>query len=51
MEVDGEKARSVKRFYATREEIRESVITFLEYIAEIPEKVLQRPSQVHMSKI
>lgn len=41
----------VNRFHATREEIRESVITFLEFISEIPEKVLQRISQVHMSKI
>ncbi|MCL9971636.1 IS630 family transposase [Anoxybacillus kestanbolensis] len=31
----------VNRFYATREEIRESIISFLEYIADMPENVLQ----------
>lgn len=40
----------VNRFYATREEIRESIISFLEYIADMPENVLQRVARVHMSK-
>jgi hypothetical protein len=41
----------VNRFHATQEEIRESLISFLEYIADMPEKVLQRIAQVQMSKI
>ncbi|MGX1982303.1 transposase [Thermolongibacillus altinsuensis] len=40
----------VNHFHATREEIRESIISFLEYIADMPENVLQRVAQVHMSK-
>jgi hypothetical protein len=40
----------VNRFHATQEEIRESIISFLEYIADMPENVLQRVAQVHMSK-
>ncbi|RVU63200.1 hypothetical protein BM74_16480 [Bacillus thuringiensis] len=30
------------RFHASQEEIRTSVVSFLEYIAQCPEKVLQR---------
>ncbi|QPW51773.1 integrase (plasmid) [Bacillus thuringiensis] len=30
------------RFYASQKEIRASVVSFLEYIAQFPEKVLQR---------
>jgi transposase len=38
-------------FHTIREDIRESVISFLEYIADMLEKVLQSIAQVHMSKV
>jgi transposase len=36
------------RFHANRKELRESIVSFLEYLSEFPEKVLQRIGQVIM---
>ncbi|WP_343046490.1 transposase [[Anoxybacillus] calidus] len=38
------------RFHANRKELRESIVSFLEYLSEFPEKVLQRIGQVVMSE-
>jgi hypothetical protein len=37
------------RFHPTRKELRESIVSFLEYLSEFPERVLQRIGQVVMS--
>jgi hypothetical protein len=38
------------QFHLTRKELRESIVSFLEYLSEFPEKVLQRIAHVRMSK-
>ncbi len=38
------------RFHPTRKELRESIVSFLEHLAQFPEKVLQRIGQVVMSE-
>jgi transposase len=38
------------RFHPNRKELRESVVSFLEYLSEFPEKVLQRIGQMVMSE-
>jgi len=38
------------RFHPNRKELRESIVSFLEYLSEFPEKVLQRIGQVVMSE-
>ncbi|MBZ5748889.1 transposase [Metabacillus rhizolycopersici] len=40
----------VNRFHATRQEIRKSVFSFMEYLDTCPEKVLQRIGLLAMSK-
>jgi transposase len=37
-------------FHPTRKELRESIVSFLEYLSEFPERVLQRIGQVVMSE-
>ncbi|GMO01749.1 hypothetical protein PthstB1num2_37920 [Parageobacillus thermoglucosidasius] len=36
------------RFHANRKELRESIVSFLDYLAQFPEKVLQRIGQIAM---
>ncbi|WP_246364300.1 transposase [Anoxybacteroides tepidamans] len=38
------------RFHANRKELQESTISFLDYLAPFPEKVLQRIGQIAMSE-
>ncbi|RDE36350.1 integrase [Parageobacillus thermoglucosidasius] len=38
------------RFHANRKELRESIVSFLDYLAQFPEKVLQRIGQIAMSE-
>ncbi|QSB48062.1 transposase [Parageobacillus toebii] len=38
------------RFHANRKELRESIVSFLEHLAQFPEKVLPRIGQVIMSE-
>lgn len=40
----------VNRFHATRKEIRQSVLSFMEYLDSCPEKVLQRIGFLAMSE-
>jgi hypothetical protein len=34
------------RFHANRKELRESIVSFLQHLAQFPEKVLQRIGQM-----
>jgi len=38
------------RFHPNRKELRESIVSFLEYLSEFPERLLQRIGQVVMSE-
>lgn len=40
----------INRFHATREDIRKSVLSFIEYLDTCPETVLQRIGSLAMSK-
>ncbi|WP_260440611.1 transposase [Parageobacillus thermoglucosidasius] len=37
-------------FHANRKELRESIVSFLDYLAQFPEKVLQRIGQIAKSE-